>query len=80
MGFRIGQQVRVITLNGCMAHVRDYSSVVRARIVNLGSLPEPYPSAHRYDGVELEDMETGARVWRPRWGWVERHGIMEYQI
>ena len=80
MGFRIGQQVRVITLNGCMAHVRDYSSVVRARIVNLGSLPEPYPSAHRYDGVELEDMETGAVCWYPRLGWVEHLGILEYHV
>jgi len=73
----LGQQVRIIELRGCMAHDRHYGSVKRARVISFGSLPDP---SGRYDGVMLQDMETGARFWRPRLGWVERHGIREYHV
>jgi hypothetical protein len=76
---RIGQQVRIIELRGCMAHTRFYGNVKRARITNVGSVLTP-AGDERYDAIELEDMTTGSRFWRPRLGWVTRHGILEYQV
>jgi hypothetical protein len=75
---RVGQQVRVITLRGCMAHERFYGSVQRARVIGFGSFDTRFEG--RIDAVELEDMATGAHYWRSRIGWVERHGILEYQV
>lgn len=77
---RIGQQVRIIRRHtGPFSDVRR-CSIGRARVVALGSAEAAMAVPVRIDAVVLEDMATGAITVRPRLGWTERHGILEYHV
>ena len=74
--WRTGQQIRVIQMDGCMAHIRNYNPVWRGRIVGI------IPNAG-YAMLMVEDMSRPGvhRLYTadPR-QWVNHLGIMEYQV